>query len=83
MAYGVSAIQSPGEYVYMDSIHVEQYTQMFNFTGNLLANTFWWNTTTPVLIDGTYLLTTSASFSYCVNGSADSNLPLVGSNVDV
>jgi hypothetical protein len=53
----------------MDSLTVPQYTHMFNFTGNLLSNKFWWNTTSPSLPSGSYILTTSASFFSCSDGS--------------
>jgi len=68
LTYGVSLTSDPSTYIAMDSIVVDQYTQFFNFTGNLLSNKFWWNTTTPSLPDGSYLLTTSASFFSCSDG---------------
>jgi hypothetical protein len=55
----------------MKSVTVPQQAQLFNFTGNLLANTFWWNTTVPGVPAGNYVLRSSASFFSCSQGSAD------------
>ena len=71
MTYGISKTEKPGTYIQMDSIMVPQYTQLFNFTGNLLSNKFWWNVSTAPLDAGSYLLTTSASFFACSDGSSD------------
>ena len=75
LMYGISSTSDPTTNIQMDSLTVEQYTQFFNFTGNLLSNTFWWNTTTPSLPAGSYLLTSSASFFACSEGSDDRILP--------
>lgn len=69
MAYGISMENDPGNYIFMDSLLVNQYEHMFNFTGNLLSNAFWWNFTTPVLADGQYILTSSAAFTACTPGT--------------
>jgi len=74
MTYGISTTEDPGTYVQMDSIMVAQYAQLFNFTGNLLANKFWWNVTTAPLDAGSYLLTSSASFFACSDGSDNGTL---------
>lgn len=69
MTYGISTTDDPDTYIQMDSMTVSQYAQMFNFTGNLLANKFWWNVSTESLDAGSYLLTSSASFFACSDGS--------------
>jgi len=74
MTYGISTTDDPGTYIQMDSIMVAQYAQLFNFTGNLLANKFWWNVTTAPLDAGSYLLTSSASFFACSDGSENGTL---------
>jgi hypothetical protein len=57
----------------MDQITVLQYTQMFNFTGNLLSNMFWWNITAAPLPAGSYVLQSSASFFSC-SGTSDQGI---------
>jgi hypothetical protein len=76
LTYGVSTTSDPQTYIRMSSTTVPQYTQMFNFTGNLLSNKFWWNTSVEGLQDGTYLLTTSASFFSCPGDSVDCKYPI-------
>ena len=71
MTYGVAPTSTPEQYIHMDSLTVQQYDHMFNFTGNLLANTFWWNYTIPTLPDGSYVLKSSASFFSCTPGTSD------------
>jgi len=75
LTYGISSTSDPQTYIQMDSATVPQYTQMFNFTGNLLSNQFWWNTSVDGMQDGNYILTTSASFFACSDGSADCIIP--------
>jgi hypothetical protein len=75
LTYGISSTSDPTTFLQTDSITVDQYTQFFNFTGNLLSNTFWWNTTAPALPDGAYLLTSSGTFFACSEGSSDRTLP--------
>ena len=81
MTYGISTTEDPGTYIQMDSIMVAQYAQLFNFTGNLLANKFWWNVSTAPLDAGSYLLTSSASFFACSDGSENGALPLLVSEL--
>jgi hypothetical protein len=76
LTYGVSTTSDPETYIRMSSTTVPQYTQMYNFTGNLLSNKFWWNTSVEGLQDGTYLLTTSASFFSCSGDSVDCKYPI-------
>lgn len=71
MTYGISSTSDPNTFIQMDSIIVNQYAHFFNFTGNLLSNKFWWNTTSPALPAGSYLLTSSASFFACSEGSGN------------
>jgi hypothetical protein len=72
MAYGLISTSSPDTFMpIMKSVTVPQQTQLFNFTGNLLANTFWWNTTVAGVPAGDYVLRSSASFFSCSQGSAD------------
>lgn len=74
LTYGVSSTSSPGTYIQMDNTVVPQFTQMFNFTGNLLSNTFWWNTSINSLPAGSYVITSSASFFACSNGSPNCDI---------
>ena len=69
LMYGISSTSDPTTFIHMDSLKVDQYTQFFNFTGNLLGNKFWWNTTIPSLPEGSYILTSSANFFACSGGS--------------
>jgi len=69
--YGISTTDDPETYIQMDSVMVPQYTQLFNFTGNLLANKFWWNVSTAPLDEGSYILTSAASFFACSDGSGN------------
>jgi len=72
MTYGLISTSSPDTFMpIMKSFTVPQQAQLFNFTGNLLANTFWWNTTVPGIPAGNYVLRSSASFFSCSQGSAD------------
>jgi hypothetical protein len=75
LSYGISTADEPGAYIAMDNITVPQYEQLFNFTGNLLSNTFWWNTTAPSLPEGAYILTAGGSFFACSNGSENCKGP--------
>ena len=75
MAYGLSTADDLGTYLQSDSIEVAQYTQLFNFTGNLLGNKFWWNTSLDGLPEGSYVLTSYAEFSACMGGSTLCILP--------
>lgn len=77
MTYGVAPTSTPEQYIHMDSLTVQQYDHMFNFTGNLLSNTFWWNYSIPTLPDGSYVLKSSASFFSCTPGTSDGILSLV------
>jgi hypothetical protein len=72
MTYGLISTSSPDTFMpSMKSVTVPQQTQLFNFTGSLVANTFWWNTTVAGVPTGDSVLRSSASFFSCSQGSAD------------
>jgi len=71
LTYGISTASDPKTYIRMGSTTIPQYTHLYNFTGNLLSNKFWWNTSVSGLQEGSYLLTTSASYFACSADSAD------------
>jgi hypothetical protein len=75
MAYGIAPVDDPGNYIQMNVMKVAQDEQLFNFTGNLLSNRFWWNATADPLPEGQYVLITQASFSACSDGSQPGNSP--------
>jgi len=82
MTYGLMSTSSPDTFApQMKSITVAQQAQFFNFTGNLLSNTFWWNTTASNVPPGSYILRSSASFFACSQGSANVRTDVFWENV--
>jgi len=80
MTYGLISTSSPDTFMMMDSLTVPQQVGLFNFTGNLLSNKFWWNTSVADVPAGNYVLRSSASFFACSGGSANVRTDVFWSN---
>src|ERR1700737_1231516 len=76
MTYGLMSTSAPNTFMMEESITVPIQAQFFNFTGNLLSNTFWWNPSLTGVPAGDYMLMSSASFFACSQGSANGIHPL-------